>query len=168
MIAQHVVFWILAVGMAIAAIKVVTTNNVVHAALYLVAVLAGVAAQFLLLVAEFLAWVQVLIYIGTVVVLFLFGIMLTKAPMQGDEDQSNRERVGGLVVALLLLGLLGVLIVKAFPSGAEIVLDDSLLAYSETGALATTFLRDYLIPFEILGVLLTAALIGAVTIARRD
>jgi len=167
-IAQHVVFWILAVGMAIAAIKVVTTNNVVHAALYLVAVLAGVAAQFLLLVAEFVAWVQVLIYIGTVVVLFLFGIMLTRAPMRGDENQSNSQRIGSAVVALLLLGLLGVLIVKAFPSGQEIVLDESLLAYSETGALATTFLRDYLIPFEVLGVLLTAALIGAVTIARRD
>ena len=70
MVAQNVAFGILAVAMVLAAIGVVRTQNVVHAALYLVVVLAGAAAQYILLAAEFVAWVQVLIYIGAVVILF--------------------------------------------------------------------------------------------------
>src|SRR5581483_6451273 len=76
--AQNVAFWIIAVTMVVAAIGVVSMKNIVHAALALVIVLAGVAAQFLLLQAEFIGIVQVLIYIGAVVVLFLFGIMLNR------------------------------------------------------------------------------------------
>src|SRR5262249_42846880 len=84
-VAENVVFGILAAAMAFAALGVVRTNNVVHAALYLVVVLAGGAAQFILLGQEFVAWVQVLVYIGAVIVLFLFGIMLTRAPMHPSE-----------------------------------------------------------------------------------
>ena len=80
-VAQSVAFYILAVAMAVAAIGVVRSQNVVHAALFLVVVLAGAAAQYILLAAEFVAWVQVLIYIGAIIILFLFGIMLTRAPM---------------------------------------------------------------------------------------
>ena len=91
-VAQNVAFWILAVGMAVAAIGVVRSQNVVHSALFLVVVLAGAAAQYILLAAEFVAWVQVLVYIGAVIVLFLFGIMLTRAPMHPDEDLNNDLR----------------------------------------------------------------------------
>ncbi|MDQ1503427.1 MAG: NADH-quinone oxidoreductase subunit, partial [Actinomycetota bacterium] len=80
--AQNVAFGIIAIVMAVAAIGVVTMKNIVHAALALVVVLAGVAAQYIILQAEFLGIVQVLIYIGAVIVLFLFGIMLTRSPMQ--------------------------------------------------------------------------------------
>ena len=73
---QQLAFWVLALAMAGAAIGVVRTRNIVHAALFLVVVMAGAAAQYILLVAEFVAWVQVLIYIGAVIILFLFGIML--------------------------------------------------------------------------------------------
>ena len=77
MIAENVFFGLIAAAMAVSALGVVTTKNIVHAALFLVVVLAGGAAQFLLLGQEFVAWVQVLVYIGAVIVLFLFGIMLT-------------------------------------------------------------------------------------------
>ena len=80
LVAQNVAFGIIAVVMVVAAIRVVTTKNVVHAALCLVVVLAGVAAQYILLAAEFVASTQVLVYIGAIIVLFLFGIMLTRAP----------------------------------------------------------------------------------------
>ena len=85
-----------AVAMAFAAIGVVRSQNVVHAALYLVVVLAGAAAQYILVAAEFVAWVQVLIYIGAIVILFLFGIMLTRAPMRSDStlDNNATARVG--------------------------------------------------------------------------
>ena len=80
MVAQNVFFGIMALVMIFAALKVVSTKNVVHAALWLVVVLGGVAGQFLLLGAEFIGITQVLVYIGAVVVLLLFGVMLTKAP----------------------------------------------------------------------------------------
>ncbi len=79
MVAQNVAFGIIAFAMAVGAIRVVTTNNVVHAALWLVVVLGGAAAQYVLLAAEFVAVTQVLIYVGAIIVLFLFGTMLTRA-----------------------------------------------------------------------------------------
>src|SRR5712691_1189512 len=97
---QQVAFWIIALAMAGAAIGVVRSNNIVHAALFLVVVLAGAAAQYILLIAEFVAWVQVLIYIGAVIVLFLFGIMLTRAPMHPKDSLDNDLRWPAAVTAL--------------------------------------------------------------------
>ncbi|MFM8903063.1 MAG: NADH-quinone oxidoreductase subunit J, partial [Actinomycetota bacterium] len=84
MIAQNIGFWIIAATMVVAALRVVTTNNVVHAALWLVVVLAGAGGQYILLAAEFVAVTQVLVYIGAVMVLFLFGTMLTRARIGTD------------------------------------------------------------------------------------
>jgi NADH-quinone oxidoreductase subunit J len=81
MVAQHIAFGVIAAIVIFGALRVVTTNNVVHAALYLVLVLAGAGASFLLLGAEFVGITQILVYIGAIVVLFLFGIMLTRAPI---------------------------------------------------------------------------------------
>ena len=107
---QHIAFGLLATMMTISAVKVVTSKNVVHCALYLVMVLAGVAGIYILLAAEFLAAVQVLVYIGAIVVLFLFGIMLTRAPIgrsRGlDNDQRGLAAMVGLAVAGLLLSLI--------------------------------------------------------------
>ena len=89
MVAENVAFGVLAAAMVVSAIGVVTTKNIVHAALFLVIVLAGGAGQFILLGQEFVAWVQVLVYIGAVIVLFLFGIMLTRAPMHPEERLGN-------------------------------------------------------------------------------
>src|SRR5580765_3618252 len=100
--------------MVLGAIRVVTTRNVVHAALWLVLVLAGAAAQFILLGAEFVALTQVLVYIGAIVVLFLFGIMLTKAPIGGDAVLTGRNWLGGAMVAVILLGLLTYTLLDTF------------------------------------------------------
>ena len=81
----------LAVVGSIAAIAVVTARNVVHAALYLVVTLGCVGGVYLLLGAEFVGWVQILIYVGAIVILFLFGLMLTKAPI-GRDDLDNQQR----------------------------------------------------------------------------
>jgi len=93
MVAQNIFFGILAAIMIAAALRVVTTRNVVHAALWLVVVLAGVAGQFILLGAEFVGVTQVLVYIGAVIVLFLFGIMLTRASMGEDENVDLHARL---------------------------------------------------------------------------
>jgi len=162
-VAQNVIFGILAAAMALSALGVVRTRNVVHAALYLVVVLAGGAAQFILLGQEFVAWVQVLVYIGAVIVLFLFGIMLTRAPMHPDESLDNNLRWPGAVVALFLAGVLAGLLLDAF--GDERL---ELEAPVRTAEVTERLFTSYLIPFELIGVLLLGALIGAVVLARKD
>lgn len=163
MVAQNVAFGILAAAMALSALGVVRTRNVVHAALYLVVVLAGGAAQYILLGQEFVAWVQVLVYIGAVIVLFLFGIMLTRAPMHPEESLDNSLRWPGAVVALFLAGVLGGLLVDAFGND-KLEIEAPVRTAEVTSALFTS----YLIPFELIGVLLLGALIGAVVLARKD
>jgi NADH-quinone oxidoreductase subunit J len=165
---QEVAFWIIAVAMAGAAIGVVRSNNVVHAALFLVVVLAGSAAQYIVLLAEFVAWVQVLIYIGAIVVLFLFGIMLTRAPMREEPGKlDNSQRLAGAVVALFLFGVLTAFLVDAFGS-TEIQFEDSLVHLGSTSNVGESIFRDYVVPFEVVSMLLLAALVGAVALARRD
>lgn len=163
MVAQNVTFWIFAVFMVLSAWRVVTTDNIVHAALWLIVVLAGGAAQFLLLGQEFVAWVQVIVYIGAVIVLFLFGIMLTRAPMESEEKLNNDLRWYGLGAAVLVVGTLAWVLIDAF--GSDKV---QLKAPVRTDAVGDLIFRGYLIPFEVVGVLLLAALIGAVVLARKD
>jgi len=161
--AQNVSFWIIAVAMAAAAIGVVTMKNIVHAALALVVVLAGVAAQYILLQAEFLGIVQVLIYIGAVIVLFLFGIMLTRAPMRKSDEYDNDQRSLAGAVALLIFGVLAYLLVDEF-SGEKL----NITQPTATSAIADSIFRSYVVAFEAVSMLLLAALIGAIVLARRD
>ena len=165
---QQIAFWILAVTIAAAAIGVVRSRNIVHAALFLVVVLAGAAALYILLVAEFVAWVQVLIYIGAVVILFLFGIMLTRAPMGGEGSRlDNDQRWGAAIVGLFVLGVLVALVVDAF-GGKKIHFSNSLVALGRTSTVGKDIFRVYVVPFEVVSMLLLAALVGAVVLARKD
>ncbi len=171
MVVQNIFFWVLAVAMVLGALGVVRTKNVVHAALYLVVVMAGAAAQYILLAAEFVAWVQVLIYIGAVIILFLFGIMLTRAPMGGDTQLDNDQRWPAAVVSVFLAGVLGTLLIDAFGK-KEIVISgakgDQLLEVGKAANLGDSIFTAYVVPFEVVSILLLAALVGAVVIARRD
>ncbi len=102
--------WVyLAIGstVLVSGYRVVTAQNVIHAALFLVATLAGTAGLFLMLSAEFVAWVLVLVYIGAVIVLFLFGIMITRAPTGKDVDLDNDKAkpVAAVVSVVLFLVL---------------------------------------------------------------
>ncbi len=163
MVAQNVVFAVLALVMVAAGFRLVTTKNVVRAALFLAIVLAGAAGLFILLLAEFVAWVQVLVYIGAVVVLLLFGVMLTRAPIGRDADLDNDQRWAGALVALFLLGALGAVLVDAF--------GDDKIDFGEpqrTAAVSDSIFGTYVVPFEVASVLLLAALVGAVALARRD
>src|SRR5262245_57246747 len=164
---QDVAFWIIGLTMAAASIGVVRTKNVVHAALFLVVVLAGAAAIYILLAAEFVAWVQVLIYIGAVVILFLFGIMLTRAPMQGDSDLDNDQRWPAVIVSLFLFGVLVTLLVDAFGSD-DLNLTDGLVTTGRSSNVANSIFQTLVIPFEVVSILLLGALVGAVVLARRD
>jgi NADH-quinone oxidoreductase subunit J len=162
-VAENVAFGILALIMVVAGFRLVTTQNVVRAALYLAVVLAGAAGIFILLLAEFVAWVQVLVYIGAIVVLLLFGVMLTRAPIGKEAGLDNEQRWLAGLVALALLGALAGVLGDAF--GDQKI---HFGAVQRTTAVSDALFGPYVVPFEVASVLLLAALVGAVAIARRD
>ena len=170
MLAQNLTFGILAVAMALSAIKLVTTKNVVHAALYLVIVLAGMAAQYILLAAEFVAVTQVLVYIGAIMVLVLFGIMLTRAPIGKTPELDNNQRIPAAIVSLFLFGSLATLLIDAFGDD-RFDLNNSVASGAAGGnmvRMSDSIFSQYLVPFEVVSILLLAALVGAIVVARRD
>lgn len=144
-----------------ASLLVVTARNVVHAALFLVVALVAVAASFLWLGAEFLAWAQVLVYVGAVIVLILFGLMLTRAPI-GPMAQHNENRKLAAVVSVALFALLTGLNFASF-GGVTIELQATSAAQ-----LGDVLYTQWAFPFMVLGFLLTVSLIGALVIARRE
>jgi len=162
-VAQNVAFYLLAAGIIFGAIRVVTTNNVVHAALYLVVVLAGVGADFLLLGAEFTGITQILVYIGAIVVLFLFGIMLTRAPIGKVVNLTSRTWYVGAGVAIALMGIMSYALIDAF--GKDHLPIENV---QTTAQVSDAIFTDYLVPFEVSSILLLAALIGAIVIARKE
>ncbi len=172
MVAQNIFFYAIAAMMVGAALVVVTSRNVVHSALALIVVFGGVAAQFVILAAEFVAVTQVLVYIGAITVLMLFGIMLTRAKIGRDLDSTNAHWPVGVVTGLLLLGVMGYGLIDYFgddplPAEREITVVNNGVA-SNTAAVSDSIFSQYLIPFEVISVLLLAALIGAIVIARKD
>jgi NADH-quinone oxidoreductase subunit J len=162
-VGQQVGFGIIAALMLVGAIRVVTTKNVVHAALWLVIVLAGAAAQYILLAAEFVAVTQVLVYIGAVMVLFLFGTMLTRAQIGKATDLDNKNKIGAVVVALIMAGTLGYTLIDAF-QGEK--LPD--VAPMPTETVADAIFGQFSLAFWALSLVLTAAAVGAIVLARRD
>jgi NADH-quinone oxidoreductase subunit J len=159
---QEIAFILMAAIGSLAAFRLVTSQNVVHAALYLVVTLAMVAATYLILAAEFLAWVQVLIYVGAIVVLLLFSLMLTKAPI-GRETLDNQQRFIAAVVGVGILAGLVFLIQGAFGDKPPV-----RLSHVTTTQVGVSIFRSFVLPFEVVSVLLLAALVGAVVIARKE
>ena len=162
-VAQNIAFGILSVVMVVAALRMVTTRNVVHAALYLVIVLAGAAGIFILLGAEFVGVTQVLVYIGAIVVLFLFGSMLTRGALGEDEEANTEKRRMAALVGVLVLVVTGGAVLDSFGDAAV-----NRSAPSLTSEIGDTIFSQYIVPFEAVSVLLLAALIGAIVVARQD
>lgn len=164
MVAQNIAFGIIAALIVVSAFRMVTTANIVHAALYLVAVLAGLGALYVLLTAEFIATTQVLIYVGAVMVLFLFGIMLTRAPIGRIARMTGSQWP---VAALVALGLGGVIAYALIDRYGATRLNPDATVFRTTDVSDSVF-SDYIIAFEAISVLLLAALIGAIVLARKD
>jgi NADH-quinone oxidoreductase subunit J len=165
--AQNVGFWIIAALMLWAALRVVTSDNVVHAALWLVVVLGGIAAQYVLAAAEFVAVSQVMVYIGAVMVLFLFGIMLTRATIGPDTDLNNTGWKVGIPVALAMLAMLAWVIFDQYRGSVLVDRDEASIAATTT-AISDGYLGDYLVPLIALSFVLLAAAVGAIVLARKD
>lgn len=165
-IAEPVNWAFLVIGLAVlvSAYRVVTAKNVVHAALFLVGALGGTAGLFLLLSAEFVAWVLVLVYIGAVIVLFLFGIMITRAPTGLDEGLDSDKKVWPALLSIAVFVVMAWTSIEAFGSSEVITTG----APTSTEIVGESLLGRFVIPFEVVSFVLLAALIGGITIARRD
>ncbi|NEA36224.1 NADH-quinone oxidoreductase subunit J [Streptomyces sp. SID13031] len=146
----------------LAAVMVVTSRRIVHAALWLVVTLGAVAGCFGALHAEFVALVQILVYVGAIVVLVLFALMLTKAPTNPLPALTTRRSPFAAAVALVLALILGTGVVFAF--GNEKVRP---VPAGSAEAVGTSVFRTWVLPFEVLSVLLLAALIGAIVLSQR-
>ncbi len=147
------------------ALLVVTIQNLVHAALWLVVSLGSIAGEYLLLGAELVAWVQILIYVGAVVVLILFGLVLTKAPIGPTTELDVKHKLPAAMVAAGAIGVLVTVLVDAY---RNVWLDPhAAIAQGTAAANGAALFRYWVLPFETLSVLLLAALVGAIVISRR-
>lgn len=162
MIVPQIAFWMLAGFTAVATLGVVVTRNVVHSALALAASLLGAAGLFILFGAEFVGLAQILIYVGAVVILFLFGIMLTSASA-GRPVIDNEQRGLAALVAFGVFIVLAIGIVGAY-GRRQLSLD---VAFPTT-QLGNALFTKWILPFEAVSVLLLAALVGAIVLARKD
>ncbi len=149
-----------------AAVLVVSAKNIVRAVLALVVTLAGTAALFLMLGAEFVGWTIVLVYIGAVIILFLIGIMITRAPLTKNADLSQpiSMRVPAALLSVILFAVIGGAVAASF-GGAAIPLPDEA---TTTASIGETLFTNWVIPFEVVSFVLLAALIGGIALARQD
>jgi NAD(P)H-quinone oxidoreductase subunit 6 len=157
-------------GVAFAALALLTlgsaavvalARNLMHSALALLGTLAGVAGLYVLLAADFLAAVQVLIYVGGTLILFLFAAMLTARIDQASSSNAPRARKrAAFASGLLVLGLGAVAVDTVWPQG-------EIATVPSTAKLGHALLGEYVLPFELASLILLAALIGALTLARR-
>jgi NADH-quinone oxidoreductase subunit J len=163
---MEIAFWILSVITVVGAVLAITLRNLIHCVLSLILFFLGIAGHYLLLRADFLGAVQILIYIGAVVVLILFAIMLTRhvTGSEGPHEVLGGKWWAGMGTAIIIAGLLWAVIGKdklasMLPAGA---------AKASVAEIGRALVGDWVVPFEAMAVLLTAALIGAVVIALEE
>lgn len=162
---SEIVFVLIGVITLGAALLCVTSRNVVRAALWLVVALGGLAGLYLVLTAELVAIVQILIYVGAVVVLLLFGLIVTKAPIGHQPDLNTANRPVAIVVGVAAFGLLVAALIDAFRFA---YLDLDVFGQGSPETIGRALFGSWVLPFEVLSVLLLAALIGAIALTRRD
>ena len=189
---ESVFFWVFSIAAILAGLLTVMARNAVHSALFLISSLVSVAALFILLGAEFIAGVQILVYVGGVMVLFLFVIMLVNVGAEEEGRAAIFNRPAQVTAALVFLGLLaGALVIYAIPRGyqalqkrdeAAVQQADAKRAATEaklpaaatgvsrltndTGRVGMSLYTQAALPFEIASVLLLVAIIGSVMLAR--
>jgi len=160
---EQIVFYLLAFVIIASALAVVTLKNIFHCALFLILCLFSVAGIFVLLHAEFLAAIQVLIYVGAVAILMIFAIMLTSKLAGRNVEMTNEQTfIGAFLSLVLVFG-----IVAAF-SNSIFRIAAGAPAERSTFYIGRLLMTEYVLPFEMVSVLLLAALIGAIIIARRE
>lgn len=172
-VANIILYFVVAVCIAVFSVMTVTTRKILRAATYLLFVLIGTAVFYFQLGYEFLGGVQVAVYAGGIMVLFVFSILLTRRPDENSPKLDSHRRLGGILVAasgavLLLLAIFfmplihGLSLTECLQAGNQITMHDIGTAFTGTDRF------QYLLPFEAISVLLLACIIGGVTVARKD
>jgi NADH-quinone oxidoreductase subunit J len=167
---ELILFYVFATIAVVSAVFVITRHNVVHSAMFLAATLLSVAGIFLTLRAEFLAGVQVIVYVGGILVLFVFVIMLIAVERNILERQYNRQWTLALVTAGILIVEIVYAVVQGrdsfvLPAVAPLAAPATAAGNSEQVGIA--LYTTYLLPFEIASILLLVAIVGAVVLAKK-
>jgi len=163
---HQVLFIVFALICVAGAINLLAQRHPINSALSLVVVMASLALIYLLLGAEFVAAIQVIVYAGAVMVLFVFVIMLLNA---GAEERTRGSRIAlfvGVPGVVALAGTVGWLLVSGSGKFGGVVIASS--TFGDTRAIARLLFRDFLLPFEITSVLILIAIMGAVVLGKRE
>jgi NADH-quinone oxidoreductase subunit J len=158
-----IVFYVFAAITIVSAFVVVFTKNIMYAAFSLLFTFIGVAALYVLLHADFLAVTQILIYVGGILVLLLFGVMLTNNVVSVDIKTGTLNTIPALVAAAVIVGSLAAVFYMTWSTVAE----PATAPTATTRAIGELLMTGYALPFEVASVVLLAALIGAALMARR-
>lgn len=163
---QLIVFYVFATIMVLAALRMITAKNPVHAALSLVLVFFTASAIWLLMEAEFLAIVLVLVYVGAVMVLFLFVIMMLDINVAQMREGFVRFLPAAITASIIMIvELVLIVLSKEFYYESPVIIDNGI---SNTEALGLVLYTDYLLPFEIAAVILLVAIIAAIMLTLRQ
>jgi NADH-quinone oxidoreductase subunit J len=165
MSAPLVIFFLLAAFAVIGALSLILRKHAIHSALSLIVVMVSLAGLYLLMGAEFVAAVQIIVYGGAIMVLFVFVIMLLNAGEEERTDFSKLAKFGGLPLALALTGLLLAAMIRHGGSVPNATSPDSL---ANTSNLSTMLFSTFVYPFELTSFLILIAIMGALVLAQRE
>ena len=160
---QLAVFFLLAALAVAGAVSLILARHPIRSALSLIVVMVSLAGLYLLLGAEFVAAVQIIVYAGAIMVLFVFVILLLNA---GEEERTNLSRLAataGLPLAVALAGFLAAAVAKYAPSSGH-----ASVSAASTKSLATLLFREFVFPFELTSFLILVAILGALVLAQRE
>jgi len=163
---MYLIFFFIFAAAAIGfAVNLLIQRHPIYSALSLIGVMASLASLYLMLGAEFIAAVQVIVYAGAIMVLFVFVIMLLNA---GEEERTNRSRLVrqiGAPLIILFLGLITSVIYRQFPEDSRVRFGDFP---GQTASIGRRLFLEYMLPFEVVSILILVAILGAVILARKE
>ena len=157
-----IIFYLFAVITLLSAFFVVTSRNIVHAAFYLLFTFFGVTGIYVLLGADFVAIVQLIVYVGGILILLIFGVMITNKITQVDIKTGTVHTLPAALGVGLFTGIVGAVILNT-----QWAIVDSPMPVATLSTLGEMLLTEYVLIFELLGILLLVALIGAASMARK-
>lgn len=166
MIVNQILFYFFSALAIVSAILMVTRRNIVHGAVFLITTLLATAGVFLLLQAEFLFVVQIILYVGGIMVLFVFVIMLVNLDVALRQVQFNRQKYVAVLLSLVLAAQVFFALWIA-RNGVNLTSPASTMSARNTEAIGDAIFQHYMLPFEIASILLLVAMIGAVVMAKR-
>jgi NADH-quinone oxidoreductase subunit J len=158
---QLAIFWVLAALAVVGAINLIVQRHPIHSALSLIVVMVALAGLYLLMGAEFVAAVQIIVYGGAIMVLFVFVIMLLNAGVEERTNASKLAGIAGIPLAVALLGFLAAAIAKS-------PVPEQSGALADTGKISMQLFQQFVYPFELTSFLILVAIVGALVLAQRE